>query len=138
MFIAFLMATHRFERESTESESLTSGTFNFWKMEGAQKATFSALNLSSQMHFRSQLCPGGHLEGFSTIMLRQSLVFQRKINDFNDNLKKIIVFRRKIDNFRLQPPADRFHDTFEKTLPRQECEKYAAKSRKCDRGVRFL
>ena len=91
----------------------------------------------------------------STINLRKSFVFQtkikdfndnvkkiigfqRKIKDFNDNLKKIIVFQRKINNFRLQPPADRFHDTFEKTPPRQECEKYAAKSRKCDRGVRFL
>ena len=68
----------------------------------------------------------------------QIIGFQRKIKDFNDNLKKIIVFQRKINNFRLQPPADRFHDTFEKTPPRQECEEYAAKSRKCDRGVRFL
>ena len=57
----------------------------------------------------------------STIILRTSLFFQRKI-------KKI----------RLRPPEDRFDDTFEKTPPRQECEKYAAKGRKCDRGVRFL
>ena len=69
---------------------------------------------------------------------KKIIVFQRKIKYFNDNLKKIVVFQRKLDNFRLQPPADRFHDTFEKTLPGQECEKYAAKSRKCDMGVRFL
>ena len=127
--------------------SLKSGTLNFWKMEGVQKVTFSILNLYSQMHFRSQVCPGGHLEGFEACLKRRSelrtrarnlFVFQRKIKDFNDNLKKIIVFQRKINNFRLQPPADRFHDTFEKTPPRQECEKYAAKSRKCDRGARFL
>ena len=38
--------------------SLKSGTLNFWKMEGAQKVTFSIQNLYSQMHFRSQMCPG--------------------------------------------------------------------------------
>ena len=64
--------------------------------------------------------------------------FQRKNNDINDHLKNIIVFQRRIDNFRLQPPEDRFDDTFEQTPPGQECEKYAAKDRKCDRGVRFL
>ena len=51
IFIDFLMGTHRFERESTESASLKSGTLNFWKMEGAQKVTFSILNFSSQMHW---------------------------------------------------------------------------------------
>ena len=79
-----------------------------------------------------------------------------KIKDFKDNVKKIIVFFKgkskistrllrkslffqwEIDNFRLQEPEDRFDDIFEKTPPGQECEKYAAKSRKCDRGVRFL
>ena len=70
--------------------------------------------------------------------VKKSICFQRKIKDFNDNLKKIIVFQRVIEKIRLQPPEDRFDDTFEKTPPRQECEKYAAKSRKCDRGARFL
>ena len=54
-FIDLLIENHRFERESIESETLQSGTLNFWKMEGAQKVTFEVLNLSSQMHFRSQL-----------------------------------------------------------------------------------
>ena len=61
--IDMLIENHRFERESTESETLQSAPLNFWKMEGAQKATFSVLNLSSQMHFRSQLWPGGHFGG---------------------------------------------------------------------------
>jgi len=46
--------------------------------------------------------------------VKKIIGFQRKIKDFNDNLKKIIVFQRKNNNFRLQLPADRFHDTFEK------------------------
>ena len=71
-------------------------------------------------------------------MLRKSLVFQRKINEFNGNLKQIIVFQREIENFRSQPPENRFDDIFEKPPPGQECEKYAAKSRKCDRGVCFF
>ena len=54
-FIDLLFENHRFERESVESETLQSGTLNFWKMEGAQKATFSVLNLSSQMYFWSQM-----------------------------------------------------------------------------------
>ena len=54
-FIDMLIENHGFERESIASETLQSAPFNFWKMEGAQKATFSVLNLSSQMHFRSQL-----------------------------------------------------------------------------------
>ena len=41
--------------------SLKSGTPNFWKMEVAQKVIFSEHDLYSQMHFRSQLCAGGHL-----------------------------------------------------------------------------
>ena len=52
--------------------SLKSGTLNFWKMEGAQKVTFSIQNLYSQMHFRSQMCPGGHLEGFEGCLKRRS------------------------------------------------------------------
>ena len=43
-----------------EFESLRSGTLNFWKMQGARRVAFSILNLSSQMHFWSQLLPGGH------------------------------------------------------------------------------
>ena len=54
-FIDLLVENHRFERESIGSETLQSGTFDFWEMGGAQKATFSVLNLSSQMHFRSQI-----------------------------------------------------------------------------------
>ena len=52
--------------------SLKSGTPNFWKTEGAQKVTFSIQNLYSQMHFRSQMCPGGHLEGFEACLKRRS------------------------------------------------------------------
>ena len=79
--------------------NLKSGTFNFWKMEGAQKVTFSIQNLYSQMHFRSQMCPGGHLEGFEACLKRRSelrtrarnsFVFRRKIKDLHDNLDKII------------------------------------------------
>ena len=66
------------------------------------------------------------------------MFFQREIKDFNQTVKKFIDFQWEIDNFRLQEPEDRFDDIFEKTPPSQECEKYAAKSRKCDRGARFL
>ena len=85
--------------------SLKSGTPNFWKMEGAQKVTFSIQNLYSQMHFRSQMCPGGHLEGFEACLKRRSelrtwarnvFVFQRKIKDLHDNLYKMQIFSRKI------------------------------------------
>ena len=38
--------------------SLKSGTLNFWKMEGAQKVTFSMHDLYLQMHFRSQSAQG--------------------------------------------------------------------------------
>ena len=123
--------------------SLKSGTPNFWKTEGAQKVTFSIQNLYSQMHFRSQMCPGGHFEGFEaclkrrsevhtrarnwfvfskenqrfarqslhnetflkgrskiwTIILRKSLIFQRKIKDFNDEVKKIIGFSYENQRF---------------------------------------
>ena len=89
------METHRFERESTESESLNSGTLNCWEMEGAQKVIFSVHNLYSQMHFWSQVSPGGHLEGFEACLQRRpalrtrarnSCVFQRKIKDLHDRL----------------------------------------------------
>ena len=86
--------------------SLKSGTPNFWKMEGAQKVTFSIQNLYSQMHFRSQMCPGGHLEGFEACLKRRSelrtrarnvFVFPRKIKDLHDNLYKMnVFFSRKI------------------------------------------
>ena len=116
--------------------SLKSGTPNFWKMEGAQKVTFSIQNLYSQMHFRSHMCPGGSFGGiwslsetqiwithpgekficfskenqrfarqylqnewffkgrskFWTIILRKSLIFQKKVKDFNDEVKKIVCF----------------------------------------------
>ena len=52
-----LVGNHRSEREPTGSINLKSGAHNFWKMEGAQKVTFSIQNLYSQMHFRSQMCP---------------------------------------------------------------------------------
>ena len=66
-FIDMLIENHRFERESIESETLQSGTFNFWKMEGVQKVAFSVRNLSSQMHFRSQLWPGDHFGGILSL-----------------------------------------------------------------------
>ena len=70
--------------------------------------------------------------------VKKNIFFQKEIKDFNQTVKKITFFQWEIDNFRLQEPEDRFDDIFEKTPPRQECEKYAAKSRKCDRGARFL
>ena len=93
------MENHRSERESTGSTNLTSGAVNFWKMEGAQKVTFSVHNLYSQMHFRSQMCPGDHLEGFESCLKRKFelrtrarnlFVFQKKIKDLYENLDKII------------------------------------------------
>jgi len=107
-FIDMLIENHRFERESTESETLQSAPLNFWKMEGAQKVTFSIQNLYSQMHFRSQMCPGGHLEGFEACLKRRSelrtwarnlFVFQRKIKDFSDKVKKIIGFSYENQRF---------------------------------------
>ena len=62
-----------------ESESLRSGTLNFWKMQGAQKVTFSILNLSSQMHFWSQLWPGGHFDGCSASLKCKSESLTRKL-----------------------------------------------------------
>ena len=79
------MKTHRFERESTESESLTSGTFNFWKMEGAQKVIFSVHNLYVQMHFQIQMCPGGHLEGFEACLKRRSELLTRARKSFGSS-----------------------------------------------------
>ena len=60
--------------------SLKSGTPNFWKMDGAQKVTFSIQNLYSQMHFRSQMCPGGHLEGLEACLKRRSELRTRARN----------------------------------------------------------
>ena len=88
--------------------SLKSGTPNFWKMEGVQKVTFSIQNLYSQMHFRSQMCPGGHLEGFEACLKRRSelrtrarnlFVFERKIKDLHDNLYKMIGFLKEDQRF---------------------------------------
>ena len=106
--------------------SLKSGTLNFWKMEGAQKVTFSIQNLYSQMHFRSQMCPGGHLEGFEACLKRRSEVHTRARNLFvfsKENqrfarqslqnewffkgrskiwrriLRKTLIFQRKIKDF---------------------------------------
>ena len=87
---------------------LKSGTPNFWKTEGAQKVTFSIQNLYSQMHFRSQMCPGGHLEGFEVCLKRRSelrtrarnlFVFQRKIKDLHDNLYKMNGFLKEDQRF---------------------------------------
>ena len=61
------MQNHRSEREPTGSTNLKSGALNFCKMEGAQKVAFSVRNLSSQMHFRSQLWPGGHFGGILSV-----------------------------------------------------------------------
>ena len=63
IFMYVLMQNHRSEGEPTGSTNLKSRAHNFWKMEGAQKVAFSVRNLSSQMHFRSQLWPGGHFGG---------------------------------------------------------------------------
>ena len=77
-------------------------------MEGAQKVTFSVHNLYSQMHFRSQLCPGGHLEGFEACLQRRpalrtrarnSFVFQREIKDLHENLYKINGFLKEYQRF---------------------------------------
>ena len=77
-------------------------------MEGAQKVTFSVHNLYSQMHFRSQLCPGGHSEGFEACLQRRpalrtrarnSFVFQRKIKDVHDNRYKMNVFFKEDQRF---------------------------------------
>ena len=90
------------------SGSLKSETPNFWKMEGAQKVTFSIQNLYSQMHFRSQMCPGGHLEGFEASLKRRSelrtrarnlFVFQSKITDLHDNLYKMNGFLKEDQRF---------------------------------------
>ena len=88
--------------------SLKSGTLNFWKVEGAQKVTFSIHNLYSQMYFRSQMCPGGHLEGFEVCLKRRSelrtragnsFVFQREIKDLHENLYKINGFLKEDQRF---------------------------------------
>ena len=88
--------------------SLKSGTPNFWKTEGAQKVTFSIQNLYSQMHFRSHMCPGGHLEGFEACLKRRSelrtwarnlFAFQRKIKDLHDNLYKMNVLFKEDQRF---------------------------------------
>ena len=55
IFVYVLIQNHRPEGEPTGSTNLKSGAHNFWKMEGAQKVVFSVRNLSSQMHFQSQL-----------------------------------------------------------------------------------
>ena len=95
--------------------------------------TFSVHNLYSQMHFWSQVSPGGHLEGFEACLqrspalrtrARNSLVFakenqifarsslknhrffQKKIKDLNDHLKKVF-FQMKIKDF---------NDTFKKLI----------------------
>ena len=88
--------------------SLKSGTPNFWKMEDAQKLTFSIHNLYSQIHLRSQMCPGGHLEGFEACLKRRSelrtrarnlFVFHRKIKDLHDNLYKMNGFLKEDQRF---------------------------------------
>ena len=46
------METHRFERESTESESLKSVTLNSWKMEDAEHHWFSKENQPEEPQVR--------------------------------------------------------------------------------------
>ena len=74
--------------------SLKSGTPNFWKTEGAQKVTFSIQNLYSQMHFRSQMCPGGHLEGFEACLKRRS--------ELRTWARNLFVFQKKNQRFARQ------------------------------------
>ena len=82
--------------------SLKSGTPNFWKMEGAQKVTFSVHNLYSQMHFWGQMCPGGHLKGFQVCLKRRSecctraknhRFFEEKSKNCTTIFKKSLVFK---------------------------------------------
>ena len=88
--------------------NLKSGTPNFWKMEGAQKVTFSIQNLYSQMHFRSQMCPGGHLEGFEACLKHRSELRTRERNSFalkKENHRfarqslKIMLFSKEYQTF---------------------------------------
>ena len=81
-----------------ESESLRSGTLNFWKMQGAQKVTFSILNLSSQMHFWSQLWPGGHFDGCSASLKCKSESLTRKLQIWTRILTNHSFF---IGNFKI-------------------------------------
>ena len=81
-----------------ESESLKSGTLNFWKMQGAQKVTFSILNLSSQMHFWSQLWPGGHFDGCSASLKCKSESLTRKLQIWTRILTNHSLF---IGNFKI-------------------------------------
>ena len=76
-----------------ESESLRSGTLNFWKMQGAQKVTFSILNLSSQMHFWSQLWPGCHFDGCSASLKCKSESLTRKLQVWTRILTNHLLFR---------------------------------------------
>ena len=78
--------------------SLKSGTPNFWKMEGAQKVTFSIQNLYSQMHFRSQMCPGGHLEGFEACLKRRSELRTRARNLFAFSKENQRFARQSLQN----------------------------------------
>ena len=102
--------------------SLKSGTPNFWKTEGAQKVTFSIQNLYSQMHFRSQMCPGGLFKGFeadlnyapgreihlffkgksnicTTIFTKWMFFFQGRSKIWTIILRKSLIFQREIKDF---------------------------------------
>ena len=81
-----------------ESESLRSGTLNFWKMQGAQKVTFSILDLSAQMHFWSQLWPGGHFDGCSASLKCKSESLTRKLQIWTRILTNHSLF---IGNFKI-------------------------------------
>ena len=82
-------------QEVSNLEPLISGKWRALRKWHFQYITCFFFNLYSQMHFRSQLCPGGHLEGFEACLQRRpalrtrarnSFVFQRKITDLHDTL----------------------------------------------------
>ena len=77
-----------------ESESLRSGTLNFWKMQGVRKVAFSILNLSSQMHFWSQLWPGCLFDGCSASLKCKSESPTRKLQIWARILTNHLFFIR--------------------------------------------
>ena len=81
-----------------ESESLRSGILNFKKMQGIQKVTFSILHLSLQMHFWSQLWPGGHFDGCSASLKCKSESLTRKLQIWTRILTNHSLF---IGNFKI-------------------------------------
>ena len=76
-----------------ESENLRSGILNFWKIQGAQRVTFSILNLSLQMH--------NHLffiRNFKiSCRIYENHVFPQENQRFEQDFRKSMVFQRKTD-----------------------------------------